>query len=52
MDTKLVAETVITKELGEHISAKMRWQLHFGQRLSDIFGVSLGSGLRELGGSS
>jgi hypothetical protein len=54
--TKLVAKTTITKELGEHVSAVMRWQLQNGQRLSDKFGgepmTYLGSRLRELGDSS
>jgi hypothetical protein len=36
---KLVAETIVTKELGGHISAVMRQKLHNGQRLSDHFGV-------------
>jgi hypothetical protein len=42
-DTKLVAETVVTKEQGEHGSVVMRWHLHFGQRLSDFFGVGQGT---------
>jgi hypothetical protein len=40
MDTKLVAETGVTREVGEHISAVMRRQLHLAQRLSDHFGIA------------
>jgi hypothetical protein len=40
---KPVAETVVTKELGEHVSAVMRLKLHFRQRLSDLFGVGQGT---------
>jgi hypothetical protein len=39
MDTKLVAETVVTEELGEYVSAAIRRQMHFGQKFSDLYGI-------------